>query len=97
MAVARRKQHPKTPAKIDLGMADKIARARASNPPRGTETYVRAREIADSLKLDVNDVIADHDHAATLRQYDGHARKDAERLAWGDVLDRYQRQLEIAP
>ncbi len=98
MAVAKRKAalvDPKLAAQIARAN-DRAARARAAQPPRGTEIYVLARELADKLGMDVNDVLDDHDERAACREYDGGIdRKEAERLAWCDVLSRYERQQVI--
>ncbi len=91
MAVAKRK-----PAPVDLGLVDRIARARAANPPRSTENYVRARDLADALKLDVNDILDHWEERASIIEYDGNTpRADAERAAWTETLAHYDRQQVI--
>lgn len=60
---------------------------------RPTQYYVLAAELADETGADVGAIIDEFDERAACRQYLGAASRDeAERLAWGDVEQRFRRQ-----
>ena len=96
MAVrAKRQLDPKEAAKAKQ-IEDRVRRARMASPPRGAPYYERCAELARAVGLDPCDVMDDWDEHAAIRQYDGNVSRDeAERLAFLDILDRYQRQRSL--
>lgn len=92
MPVAKRRIE--SPA--DRAITDRVRRARLAQPPRGTEWYVAAGELAAEIGADVNDVLDDFDYHASVREYDGGVtRAEAERLGFEDVRERYTRQARL--
>lgn len=90
----RKRRPPRPPPVVgtakNRGLADRIARARAAQPPRDPsgEHHQAIREIADESGRDVVDLLDLWDERAATRQYDGNlSRADAERLAVDDVRD----------
>ena len=76
---------------------DRVRRARMATPPRGAPYYERCAELARAVGLEPCDVMDDWDERAAIRQYDGNVSRDeAERLAFLDVLERYERQRRLA-
>jgi hypothetical protein len=74
-------------------LAARVAKARTSTPPRGTEYYVLAGELAALVGADVADVLDEFDERAGCREFVGGLdRAEAERLAWHDTEERYTRQ-----
>jgi len=96
--VAARKRHDIDPiaAAKARQVEDRVRRARLATPPRGAPYYERCAELARAVGLEPCDVMDDWDERAAIRQYDGNVSRDeAERLAFLDILDRYQRQRSL--
>lgn len=80
-------------------VADRVARARAANPPRDPTGahHAAIAELASETGRDVVDLLDWWDEAAAVREYDGNvSRTDAERLAFDDVADHVRRQRRLA-
>lgn len=70
---------------------------RTLHPPRPTQYYVLAAELAERTGADVAAVIEEFDERAGCREYvGGQSRPDAERDAWLDTEARYERQMGLA-
>lgn len=70
---------------------------RKQNQGRPTQYYVMAAELADETGADVTAIIEEFDHRAAVREYLGETtRAEAERLAWGDVEQRFRTQERMA-
>lgn len=81
---------------------DRVARARAKDPRwDATGAYLeRCVELARSVGADIEAVIDEHWERSAVRHYDGAMSiDDAERLAFDDVRERFERQgrLSCAP
>jgi hypothetical protein len=75
-------------------LADRIARARAKNPPQDPtgEYHEAIAEIAQRTGRDVSDLLDLWDERAAIRQYEGCTdRATAERMAVADVETMFPR------
>lgn len=75
-----------------LELADRIARARAKNPPQDPtgQHHVAIAEIARLAGMDVAALLDEWDERAAIRQYEGCSdRATAERDAVTDIEARY--------
>lgn len=80
----------------DRALKDRIARARAANPPRGAEWYEKAAELAEETGADVADVLDMFDERAAIREYDGATdRATSEAEAFGEVEELFRRQRRL--
>jgi hypothetical protein len=73
-------------------LADRIARARAKNPPQDPtgEHHEAIAEIAQRCGRDVGELVDEwHERAASREYLGGITRDDAERLAVADVRSAY--------
>jgi len=79
-----------TPA--DAAMRDRIQRARAPSCAYDAEVYARAAELAKLHETEPS-VLFDEieDRAAARMLTDNVSAEEASRLAWQDVLERYER------
>lgn len=81
---------PETPK--ERAIADRVRRARAANQQRSAEYYERCGALAMALGVDPGDVFDEFDERAGAREFCGNTSRDeAERLAFLDVLERYER------
>ncbi len=86
MPVAKRRVA--TPAQ--RAIADRVARARAANPPRDPTGACHAAlaDLAASTGRDIDELLEWFDERAGVREYDGNVSRDeAERAAVKDVVD----------
>lgn len=80
-------------------VADRVARARAANPPRDPtgEHHEAMAELAERIGRDVVELLDVWDERAALREYEGEiVRAEAERLAVLDVIDLFDPQRRLA-
>lgn len=96
MAVAKRRA-PMTPA--ERALADRVARARAAQPPRDPDGrwHEAIAELARKHGKDMHDLLDTWDERTALRQWDGgYTQHDAERLAFDDLVDIVVPQRRLA-
>jgi hypothetical protein len=85
----RQPRKPETPK--DRAVADRVRRARTPNR-RSIEYCERCGALANALGVDPGDVFEEFDDRAWAREVGGgNTRDEAERLAFLDVLERYER------
>lgn len=87
------------PTAAELLLADRIARAKAANPPRDPtgEHHQAMAELARTSGMRVDHLLDEWSERAACREYLGNVtRAEAERLACEDVIEAYTRQRSIA-
>lgn len=87
MAVPRRRTRDLTPNERvrERQVEDRVARARPH--PRSTEWTVKATNLARSRGVDVDDVLDTFDERASMHEWNGFMRAEAEALAWDETVE----------
>lgn len=87
MAVAKRKQRDLTPNERvrERQVEDRVKRGRFE--PRSKEWTVKASKLARDRGVDVDDVLNTFDERASLHEWNGFMRAEAEILAWDETVE----------